>query len=63
MKEYLDFSVWLIEQSKNPGFHYLGDGEFRYDYRSPYSIEGMFDIYLSSSSFPAENKPTKTFEM
>lgn len=41
----LDFSVWLIEQSKDRGFHYLGDGLFRYKYCSSYSIEEMFDFY------------------
>jgi len=52
MREYLDFSVWLIEQTKEHGFHYLGNGEFRHNYRSAYNIEEMFDIYLKS--FPAK---------
>lgn len=45
MKQYLDFSVWLIEESKEQSFKYLGDGQFRYGYLSPYSIEELFDIY------------------
>lgn len=45
MKQYLEFSVWLMEQSKEHGFYYLGDGQFRYNYRSPYSIEDLFNFY------------------
>lgn len=45
MKQYLDFSVWLIEESKEQGFEYLGNRQFRYGYLSPYSIEELFDIY------------------
>lgn len=55
MRENLDFSVWLIEQSKDKGFHYLGDGLFRYDYRSPYTIEEMYKIFLAT--FPAKIEP------
>jgi len=45
IKYNLDFSLWLIEQAGTPGFHYFGEGMFRYNYRSPYDIKEMLNIY------------------
>lgn len=48
-KDILEFTRWLLEQQKDKGFHILGENSFRYKYKSPYTLEQLYDLFSAKN--------------